>query len=260
MRAQHPFDIRLSRRGVIASLAIGAGAIVLGARSDGRFAGAQGTTNPDGTEPIAAGVDLMPQVPVCWRLVSYVAKPAGQAPALARTLNFLMPTSASTIRVMNDTTGEESFLVTHVVTAAFGAQNDVQTRYTEKAEPAPYVAWELVIAEAAEDPATIGDATLLDLTDPFTAPAGTREMELVALVIQDIGPAKDVPAMDESYPMLGYVHSHALAVTRPNGTERTWEVGSTHPVRPGDQLAYADNERGNGFFLFPRFVVQRSYE
>ncbi|MGH2531114.1 MAG: hypothetical protein ACRDJW_02295 [Thermomicrobiales bacterium] len=253
-------DTRLSRRDVIASLALGAGALALGVRPSGRLVSAQGTANPDGTEPIAAGADLMPQVPVCWRLVSYVAKPAGQAPALARTLNFLMPTSASTIRVRNDTTGEESLLVTHVVTAAFGAQNDVQTRYAERAEPAPYVAWELVIAELAEDPATIGDATLIDLTDPFTAPQGTQEMELVALVVPDIGPEKTVPAVYEIYPMLGYVHGHALAVTRPDGTEEFWEAGSTHPVRPGDRLAYAGEERANGFFLFPRFAVQRTYE
>jgi hypothetical protein len=259
MTAHHLLHTRLSRRGVIASLALGAGALTWGARPGRRLAAAQGTTNPDGTEPIASGSDLMPEVPVCWRIISYEAKPAAEAPAQARTLNFLMPTSTSPIHVSNETTGEESLLVTHVVTAAFGAQNDVQRRYTEEAEPAPYVAWELIIAEAAEDPATIGDGTLVDLTDPFIAPQGDQEMELVALVSPDSGPGKPVPEMDTDYPMLGYIHGHPLIVTRPDGSERLWEAGSTQPVRPGDELAFAGEERGNGFFVFSRFVVQRSY-
>ena len=260
MHPRYPFETRLSRRGVLASLVVGAGAVSLGVRPSRRAMAAQSLDNPDGTAPIAAGSDLMPAVPVCWRLVTYMAKPKPQAPALARTLNFLMPSGGVSIHVANRSTGEGAFLVTHVLTAAFGAQDEIQHRYTDAAEPAPYVAWELIVADWAEEPATIGDATLLDLTEPFTAPQGRQAMELVALVVSDGGPAKEVPAMDEAYPLLGYVHGGAVRVTRPNGEQRLWATGSTHAVRPGKLVAYADQQpRANAFVVFPRFVAQRTY-
>lgn len=253
-------DWRIDRRDLLASLVVGAGAVIVGGWPGERGAVAQSMSNPDGTNPMASGTDLMPAVPVCWRLVSYWAKPQGEAPALERTLNFLMPSTDRELHVFNRTTDESALLVTHVLTGAFGAQNDVQTRYTIDEEIAPYVAWELVVADLVDDPATIGDATLIDRTEPFTAPQGTQEIELVNLALSDGGPTKVIPPMDDSYPMLGYVHGHPLLATGPDGTTRVWDVKTTHMVEPGDRLTYAGEEpNANGFVVFPRFAVQRSY-
>jgi len=251
---------RIDRRGLLASLAIGTGAVIAGGWLTRRGAVAQRMDNPDGTNPMASGTDLMPAVPVCWRLVSYWAKPEAEAPALKRTLNFLMPSTDREVNVFNETTGQSALLVTHVLTGAFGAQNEVQTRYTTDGEIAPYVAWELVVADLVDDPATIGDATLIDRTEPFTAPRGSQEIELVNLALSDGGPTKVIPRMDDHYPMLGFVHSQPLLATDPDGTTRLWDVKTTHLVRPGDRLAYAGAEpNANGFVVFPRFAVQRSY-
>ena len=216
---------------------------------------------PDGTYLFGSGDDLMPGVPVRWRIVRQTAKPESVAPELARTLNFLTPISDVPISVDNLTTGESNYLPAHVAVSAFGAEGDIQKRFVEADDPAPYVAFELIVADQ-DTSETIGTGTWLGATDAFVAPQGTQEMEMAALVVSALigQQSKPLPDFGDDYPLIGYVRNQAVNVVRADDTVVVVSDGETVVLQNGDVIEYAgDSVMDNSNLYFARFVEQRSY-
>ena len=216
---------------------------------------------PDGTYIFGSGEDLMPTVPVRWRIVRQTAKPESEAPELARTLNFLTPIGDVPITVDNLTTGESTFVPAHVAVSAFGAEGDVQKRYVDDDEPAPYIAFELIVADQ-DDPDTIGSGTWLGATDPFQAPEGVQEMEMAALVVSALRTqqSKPLPDFGDNYPLIGYVHHQAINVVHADDTVEKVSDGESIVLQNGDVIEYAgETVMDNSSLYFARFVLQRSY-
>jgi hypothetical protein len=69
--------------------------------------------------------------------------------------------------------------------AAFTAQGVRQRRAGPVAgtDGAPYYALELIVADAAANPETLGTGTAIFTSDPFTAPAGYHDLDLVRDVL-----------------------------------------------------------------------------
>jgi hypothetical protein len=216
---------------------------------------------PDGTYLFGSGEDLMPTVPVRWRIIEQTAKPESEAPELARTLNFLTPISDVPITVDNLTTGESTYVPAHVAASAFGAEGEVQKRFVEQNEPAPYVAFELIVADQ-DNPDTIGSGTWLGSTGPFEAPEGTQEMEMTALVVSAVKDqqSKPLPDFGDNYPLIGYVHHQAINVVHADDTVDHVSDGETIVLQNGDVIEYAgETVMDNSSLYFARFVIQRSY-
>lgn len=250
---------RLNRRHfAAASLAIaGAASFVL---PEPGSAAAQGSMNqPDGTYLFGSGEDLMPRAPVRWRALTNTAKPFDEAPELERTLAFLMPISEKPFVVDNLTTGETTFVVAHVAHSAFGAQGEVQKRYVEQGDAAPYVAFELIVADQ-DNPDTIGTSTWLGSTDPFTAPAGSQNMEMAALVVNADQPTKDVPDPGDDYPILGFVYQQPVFIHHATGESNYVAAGEAMTLNRGDVIGFAgDDESMNASVNYARFEIQRTY-
>ena len=216
---------------------------------------------PDGTFLFGSGEDLMPSVPVRWRVVEQTAKPEFEAPELALTLNFLTPISNVPITVDNLTTGESTYAPAHVAASVFGAEGDVQKRFVEADEPAPYVAFELIVADQ-DNPETIGTGNWLGATDAFTAPQGNQELEMAALVISAVEgqQLKPLPDFGDDYPLIGYVRSQAIKVVHADDSVAVVSDGETIVLAAGDVIEYAgDSVMDNANLYFARFVLQRSY-
>ena len=240
------------RQFALSSLAL-AGASLL--RAPITNAIAQDMNLPDGTYRIASGTDRMPQVPVRWRIITNTAKPGADAPELARTLHFILPTSESGFTVDNLTTGESTQLVTHNLHAVFGAEGDIEKRYVLSGPEAPYAAFELIVADA-DDPSTIGSGTWLGATDPFTAPSGQQDMELVALGVSASDPQKEIPVAEES-PLIGYVMGTPVTIIDKSNRWIPLDPGEAVVLEPGDSLRFAGDldSRSNAFLIFARFAT-----
>jgi hypothetical protein len=254
---------RFTRRHFAAgSLALAAGAsFVLPAPGEAAMAQDPEMNQPDDTYLFGSGEDLMPTVEVRWRIVRQTAKPWSEAPELARTLNFLTPVGDVPIIVDNLTTKVSTYVPAHVAASAFGAEGDVQKRYVEQEEPAPYVAFELIVADL-DNPDTIGTGTWLGSTDPFIAPRGTQEMEIVALVVNALRDqqSKPLPDFGDDYPLVGYVHRQAINVVHADNSVDTVSDGETIVMAEGDVIEYAgDSVMDHSNLYFARFVIQRSY-
>jgi hypothetical protein len=221
---------------------------------------AQSMNQPDGTYLIASGSDLMPEVPVRWRLIANTAKPEAEAPELPRTLHFIMPTGETGFTVDNLTNGDAVQLVTHTAHAVFGAEGDVEKRYVTSGTAAPYVTFELIVADA-DDPSTIGSGTWLGATEPFTAPAGQQNMELVSLTVNADDPRKELPDMGSEYPLIGYVLGQPVTIIDKSNRWIPFAAGEGMVLEPGDAVRFAGdvNSRANASLVFARFVAQRSY-
>jgi hypothetical protein len=254
---------RFTRRHFAAgSLALAAGAsFVLPAPGEAAATQNDSMNQPDGTYLFGSGEDLMPTVEVRWRIIRQTAKSWSEAPELARTLNFLTPVGEVPIIVDNLTTGISTYVPAHVAASAFGAEGDIQKRYVEQDQPAPYVAFELIVADQ-DNPDTIGTGTWLGSTDPFTAPRGRQEMEMAALVVNAVRnqQSKPLPDFDEDYPLIGYVHNQAVNVVHADDSVDVVRDGETIVLSAGDVIEYAgDSVMDHSSLYFARFVAQRSY-
>lgn len=253
-----PLAHRLTRRTfTAASLALGSAALLA---PHPLPVAAQSMNQPDDTYLIASGTDLMPTVPVSWRLITNTAKPEADAPELPRTLHFIMPTSESGFFVDNLTTGDSTQLVAHTAHAVFGAEHDIEKRYVVSGAAAPYVTFELIVADA-DNPSTIGSGTWLGATPAFTAPVGRQNMELVALTVNADNLVKDLPDMGSDYPIIGYVQGQAVTIVDKSNRWIWFEAGDAVVLEPGDAVRFTggSNSRENASLVFARFVTQRSY-
>lgn len=150
---------------------------------------AQDEEEPAQPEPqtIAHGVDLMPEVPVAWRVLDSSAVAREEAPFASRTLGFVLGNEGDVL-LTDEVSGEQKVVAPGE--AAFHREGVSQQRAsiepdgTHTDATSDYYAIELIVADAAEDESTIGDSELILATDEFSAPEGHRELSLQRTVLE----------------------------------------------------------------------------
>jgi hypothetical protein len=123
---------------------------------------------------IAQGVVELPAGDVSWRVVRASAEPIAGAGFAERQLGFVLAVTDAVLLV-EETTGEQVRL--GASEAALARSGAVQLRASPGEAPASYLAIELVAADAPAPPAA---AAVLYQGEPFVAPAGPRDLDLVS--------------------------------------------------------------------------------
>ncbi len=141
----------------------------------GVIAQSESESESDGAQTIAQGVDLMPEVPVVWRVLEATAEVREDAPFAVRTLGFVLGDEGEVL-VTDEVSGEQT--VVDPGEASFHREGVSQQRASLEDDSTGYLAIELIVADAAEDPESIGDADLSFVSEEFTAPAANHELSL----------------------------------------------------------------------------------
>lgn len=179
---------------------------------------------------VTQGIATLPGKRVAWRLVERTAVPRGQAKPVERDLGFVMASDepillTDRVAVNGDTKDVarlapgESFLVKE------GAR---QARASLSDRPVKYLALELVAATEVDE---IGSGKLLYQSDPFTAPTGERDIDLVRNVLE-LGEQAFVPNTGESTVILAT--DGAIDILPEGGRARTLQAGESEQFEAGD--------------------------
>lgn len=123
---------------------------------------------------IAQGVVALPEGDAVWRTVRTRAPLPADAPFEARSLGFVLA-SAGPLLLVDQTTGEQVRLGSGE--AAMVREGAVQQRSSLGAQPVSYLSIELVSVDA---PAPPTEATVLQPGQPFPAPAGLHDLDLLS--------------------------------------------------------------------------------
>jgi len=171
-------------------------------------------SNPeDGrAQVIAQGVDLMPRVPVAWRLTTSEAAPADEAEYFARTLGFTIGAD-DPILVTDRDSGANTLLQDGQ--ASFHPEGAVERRASTTDGDAHYVNIELIVADAVATGESLGSSTLVLASNDFTAPSGHRNLQLSGNVLAP--GEEDGFARDSGAPYLLYVSDGIVEVTNEGG-------------------------------------------
>ncbi len=178
---------------------------------------------------VTQGISELPEGEVVWRLVERSARPREFAKPGNRVLGFILATEDPVLLSNVNDAGEledvarlapgESYLVkggTRQVRASMG-ENSVT-----------YLAYELVPAEDADD---TNGGTLLFVSDPFVAPSGARDIDLVRNVLEE-GETATLPNTGESVAILAT--EGAIDILPSGGRGRTIEAGEGAIFEPGE--------------------------
>src|ERR671917_1516426 len=162
---------------------------------------------------IAQGVVALPEGDAVWRTVRTRALLPGDAPFEERPLGFVLASSGPLLLV-----DQESGMQVRLGTgeAAIVPAGAVQQRSSLGAQPVSYLSIELVGVDAAPPPA---DATVLQPGQPFPAPAGLHDLDLLsaslvadeAFVIPDSG-AKNVVLVTDGAANVGRPGGEAVVL------------------------------------------------
>ena len=126
---------------------------------------------------IAQGVVALPQGETVWRTVRTRALLPADAPFEERPLGFVLASSGP-ILLVDQGSGDQARLGTGE--AALVEAGTVQQRSSLGAQPVSYLSIELVLVDAAPPPS---DATVLQPGQPFPAPPGLRDLDLLSDVL-----------------------------------------------------------------------------
>ncbi len=194
---------------------------------------------PGHTQVIAQGVDLMPTVPVAWRLTSSTAQPANNGEFVDRTLGFAVG-------------GETPFLISHGDSdthtllrrgqASFHVEGASERRSSIGDQAAGYVNLELIVADAVDTQASLGSSTLDYASEPFTAPAGNRDLRLFRDVLAS-GEEGSFPGTGD-VPYLFAVSDGTVQVTNADGQSFQLNAGDASEFTGGIQLLPAASTGG----------------
>jgi hypothetical protein len=157
---------------------------------------------------IAQGVAETPFDPTAWRVVADTAEPLKSANAVERALGFVVTTTDG-VNLADVTTGIQERLAAGE--AAFVPEGSIQIRASLTDQNAPYVRVGLVGGDDAQDP---GNDDLVFGGEPFTAPEGRRDIDLVRDVLTD-GEESVLPASD--YPTLVIATTGSIGVDDGSG-------------------------------------------
>lgn len=131
-------------------------------------------------EVIAHGAALLPRVPVIWRVATQPAQLPRNAPVAGRVLGFVLA-DRGTFLITDAASGDQTRLAPGE--AVFVPDGARQTRASLGSGPAQYVALDLI---PAADVGIIGTGRLVYAGDPFTAPRGRHDLDLVRDVLHPL--------------------------------------------------------------------------
>ncbi len=182
---------------------------------------AQTSTVPtDHAQVIAQGVDLMPRVPVAWRMTESRAAPADEAEFFARTLGFTIGTDDP---ILVTDGNSDALTLLHDGQASFHPEGASERRSSTTNSSTDYVNIELIVADAVDSAESVGSARLTFAGDEFRAPRGHRDMQLTRDVLAP-GERGDTSDTGDA-PSLLYVTDGALQVTDADGEITELEAG-----------------------------------
>lgn len=178
-------DLSVSRRH---AASLFAGSALLGIAATSAQGAAQSSNTGEASVQVwGEGSDLVPSVPVAWRVIRQTAKPAGEAEFFNRTVGFIYNVEGETIEVTNQTQGTWEVLTDSAgeASVAFNREQDAQRRASTTALDVAYLNFDLIVADAVEDPETVGTGELLAWTDePFELPGEEKVIQFVHVLAE----------------------------------------------------------------------------
>ena len=157
---------------------------------------------------IAQGVSALPAGDAVWRTVRTRAPVPADAGFEERPLGFVLA-STGPLLLVDQATGEQVRLGTGE--AAFIRAGTVQQRSSLGAQPVSYLSIELVATDAPPPPA---DATVLQPGQPFPAPAGLHDLDLLSATMRQ-GETFAIP--DSGFKNVALITDGAAGVSRGGG-------------------------------------------
>jgi hypothetical protein len=194
-----------------------------------------------GAQVIAQGLSELPSGSLVWRVVERQALPRGEAQPGERVTSYVIARDESILLTNVDANG----VMTDVAYLAPGEaylvpEGTTQIRSSLSDQPATYISFELVPADAADQ---TGSGTLLFTTPAFEAPEGLRDVDLVANVL---GAGEESTIPYTGGPVSVFATDGLIDITNVN-------TGETTTLQPGD-MAIFDGEvtiRGAGSAKVP---------
>lgn len=190
---------------------------------------------------IAQGVVAMPAADLLWRTVRAQAQPAAEATFAERPLGFVLAT-AGPVLLVDQESGEQVRLAPGE--AALVRAGTIQQRQSLADTPVSYLSLELVPADAP--PAA--DGTVLQPGQPFAAPPGLRDLDLLS---GQLSGDEVVALPDTGTKNVLLVTAGAINVARPAGGAATLLAGEAASFDGELQISAATSlgESGNAAFV-----------
>lgn len=195
---------------------------------------------------IAQGVVDLPGGDLFWRTIRTRAALPADAPFERHDLGFVLA-SAGPLLITDQQTGEQTQL--GLGEATLVREGAVQQRASLADQPVGYLSIELVPVDAVPPPA---DATVLQPGQPFTAPAGRHDLDLVSDTLQG-DEVFTIP--DSGAKNVVLITDGAAAVGRPGGSPVVLLAGEAASFSGELQVAVAPDGNGSGGEQRVSFVV-----
>lgn len=189
---------------------------------------------------IAQGVAALPEGDVVWRTVRARAPLPEEATFEERSLGFVLATTGP-ILVINQESGEQRHL--GVGEAALVPEGSRQQRVSLGEQAESYLAIELVAVDAPAPPAP---ATVLQPGQPFVAPDGLRDLDLVSATLE-AGESYTVP--DSGAKNVILITEGAMAVTPPGSQPVVLLAGEAASFSGELEVAAAPDGAGAASFV-----------
>ncbi len=177
---------------------------------------------------VTQGVAKLSGEQVVWRLVERQAPPRGVARAARRNLGFVLASDEPILLTNQTSAGLEDVARLAPGEAYLVKDGTRQARASLTGRPVSYFALELVPADQATN---IGAGRLLFVTDPFAAPPGERDLDLVRNVLQ-VGEEATLP--DTGAPVVVLATDGAIEIVPGGGRARTLQAGESARFDPGE--------------------------
>jgi hypothetical protein len=176
---------------------------------------------------VTQGIAELPEGEVLWRLVERTARPRDEARPGRRVLGFVMATDEPVLLTNVNEDGNKDVARLAPGEAFLVEQGTRQIRASMTDNPVSYLAIELV---AADDADNAGDGEMLFTSEPFMAPVGSRDIDLVRNVLE-VGEQALLPDTGESVAILAT--EGAIDILPSGGRARTLEAGESAIFRAG---------------------------
>ncbi|MBA2470369.1 MAG: hypothetical protein H0V37_13275 [Chloroflexia bacterium] len=185
---------------------------------------AQSSTAPGGhAQVIAQGVDLMPRVPVAWRITASEAAPLDEGEFFDRTLGFAVGEGDPFL-----VTDGESEALTLLLEgqASFHPEGASERRSSTDDSAVDYLNIELIVADAVDTDESLGSSSLVFAGDEFEAPRGYRDLRLT----------RDVLAPSEEHELAGSGDAPSLLFVTAGALQVADADGDVTELGSGDAL------------------------
>ncbi|MDQ3442918.1 MAG: hypothetical protein M3490_04840 [Chloroflexota bacterium] len=199
---------------------------------------AQTSTAPTGhAQVIAQGVDLMPRVPVAWRMTESQAAPTDEAEFFPRTLGFTIGVDDPILVTDDDS---DTLTLLHEGEVSFRPEGASERRSSTTNDSVDYVSIQLIVADAVDSPESVGSSRLTFKDQDFRAPRGCRDLQLIRDVL---APAEEGAISGSGdAPSLLYVSGGALQVTDADGEISELTAGDTMEITGDADLLAGAND------------------